>query len=163
MAIVNLQNVTYKYPLTESPVLHNLNLQVNEGEFVAIVGPNGAGKSTLCYTIAGFVPHFFKGELTGSVIVDVSIDQGGNCAATVPGRETRVHDVCVCGTANIPGSMAVDASWLYAHNMLHYVENLFSRGPGPLNLEDEIVRHSLVTIDGRIVHPGALKAMGGSA
>ena len=70
MAIVNLHNVTYKYPLTQSPVLQNVNLQVEEGEFLAIVGPNGAGKSTLCYTIAGFVPHFFKGELTGSVIVN---------------------------------------------------------------------------------------------
>jgi energy-coupling factor transporter ATP-binding protein EcfA2 len=69
MAIVNLQNVTYKYPLTDSPVLQNINLQVNEGEFVAVIGPNGAGKSTLCYTIAGFVPHFFKGELTGTVEV----------------------------------------------------------------------------------------------
>jgi energy-coupling factor transporter ATP-binding protein EcfA2 len=69
MAIVNLQNVTYKYPLTDSPALQNISLQVNEGEFVAIVGPNGAGKSTLCYTIAGFVPHFFKGELTGKVEV----------------------------------------------------------------------------------------------
>jgi energy-coupling factor transport system ATP-binding protein len=70
MAIVNLQSVTYKYPITDSPALQNINLQVNEGEFVAIIGPNGAGKSTLCYTIAGFVPHFFKGELTGIVEVD---------------------------------------------------------------------------------------------
>jgi energy-coupling factor transporter ATP-binding protein EcfA2 len=69
MAIVNLQNVTYKYPLTDSPALQNIDLQVNEGEFVAVVGPNGAGKSTLCYTIAGFVPHFFRGELTGMVEV----------------------------------------------------------------------------------------------
>ena len=69
MAIVNLQNVTYKYPLTTSPVLEDINLQIEDGEFVAIVGPNGAGKSTLCYTIAGFVPHFFKGDLTGSVAV----------------------------------------------------------------------------------------------
>jgi H+-translocating NAD(P) transhydrogenase subunit alpha len=96
----------------------------------------------------------------GSVIVDVSIDQGGNCAVTVPGRETLIHDVFVCGTVNIPGSMAVDASWLYAHNMLHYIENLLPKGPGPLNLSDEIVRHSLVTANGQIVHPGALKAMG---
>ncbi|HSL30132.1 MAG TPA: ABC transporter ATP-binding protein [Anaerolineales bacterium] len=69
MAIVTLQNVTYKYPLTQSPALQNINLQVEEGEFVAIIGPNGAGKSTLCYTLAGFVPHFFKGELTGTVEV----------------------------------------------------------------------------------------------
>ena len=69
MAIVNLQNVTYKYPLTDSPALQNVNFQVNEGEFVALIGPNGAGKSTLCYTLAGFVPHFFKGELTGTVEV----------------------------------------------------------------------------------------------
>ena len=69
MAIVNLKNVTYKYPLTNAPVLKNINLKVEDGEFVAIVGPNGAGKSTLCYTIAGFVPHFFKGEMTGTVEV----------------------------------------------------------------------------------------------
>ena len=69
MAIVNLQDVTYKYPLTDTPALQNINLQVNEGEFLAVIGPNGAGKSTLCYTLAGFVPHFFKGELTGLVEV----------------------------------------------------------------------------------------------
>jgi energy-coupling factor transporter ATP-binding protein EcfA2 len=69
MAIINLQNVTYKYPLTDLPALQNINLQVQEGEFVAVIGPNGAGKSTLCYTLAGFVPHFFKGELAGIVEV----------------------------------------------------------------------------------------------
>ena len=69
MAIVEVINVTYKYPFTDSPALQNINLQVDEGEFVAIIGPNGAGKSTLCYTLAGFVPHFFKGELTGTVEV----------------------------------------------------------------------------------------------
>jgi NAD(P) transhydrogenase subunit alpha len=96
----------------------------------------------------------------GSVVVDVSVDQGGNCEVTEAGREIVIHDVYVCGTANIPGSMAVDASWLYAHNMLHFVENLFPQGPGKaMNVDDEIVRHSLVTVDGRIVHQGALKAM----
>src|SRR5258706_5346388 len=69
MSIINLQNVTYKYPLTDSPALQNINLQVNEGEFVAVIGPNGAGKSTLCYSIAGFVPYFFKGEIRGLVEV----------------------------------------------------------------------------------------------
>jgi energy-coupling factor transporter ATP-binding protein EcfA2 len=69
MVIINLQNVIYKYPLSDSPALQNINLQVQEGEFLAVIGPNGAGKSTLCYTLAGFVPHFFKGELTGIVEV----------------------------------------------------------------------------------------------
>ena len=69
MVIINLQNVTYTYPLTKTPVLKDINMQVNEGEFVAVVGPNGAGKSTLCYTLAGFVPHFFKGEISGLVEV----------------------------------------------------------------------------------------------
>jgi energy-coupling factor transport system ATP-binding protein len=69
MAFVNLQNVTYKYPLTKTPVLQNISLQVNQGEFVSVIGPNGAGKSTLCYALAGFVPHFFKGEMTGTIEV----------------------------------------------------------------------------------------------
>jgi energy-coupling factor transport system ATP-binding protein len=67
MAVLNLQNVTYKYPLTEIPVLKNINLQVGEGEFLAVIGPNGAGKSTLCYTVSGFIPHFYKGVLEGRV------------------------------------------------------------------------------------------------
>lgn len=69
MAIVDLQDVTYKYPLTEEPAIKNINLQVEESEFVAIVGPNGAGKSTVCYALSGFIPHFFKGELIGRVEV----------------------------------------------------------------------------------------------
>ncbi len=70
MAFINLQNVTYKYPLTKEPVLRNLSLQIQEGEFVSVIGPNGAGKSTLCYALAGFVPHFFKGEISGEIEVD---------------------------------------------------------------------------------------------
>jgi len=67
MAVLKLHNITYQYPLTETPVLKNINLEVQEGEFLAVIGPNGAGKSTLCYTISGFVPHFYKGELNGTV------------------------------------------------------------------------------------------------
>ena len=70
MAFVNIQNLTYKYPLIKEPVLKNITAQIQEGEFVSIVGPNGAGKSTLCYALAGFVPHFFKGEFSGEIEVD---------------------------------------------------------------------------------------------
>jgi energy-coupling factor transporter ATP-binding protein EcfA2 len=70
MAFVVLKNLTYQYPTSEKPVLQNLSLQIQEGEFVSVIGPNGAGKSTLCYALAGFVPHFFKGEIFGEIEVD---------------------------------------------------------------------------------------------
>ncbi len=69
MALISIKDLTYQYPITDHPALMNINLEVSEGEFVAVVGPNGAGKSTLCYTIAGFIPHFFRGDLSGLVEV----------------------------------------------------------------------------------------------
>jgi NAD(P) transhydrogenase subunit alpha len=96
----------------------------------------------------------------GAVIVDVSIDQGGNCAVTEAGAERRVGQVLVCGTKNIPGSVPVHATWLYANNIYHFVENLFKGSTDRFDLADEIVAASLVTHEGRLVHQGTLKALG---
>jgi len=96
----------------------------------------------------------------GSVIVDISIDQGGNCGCTQPGKEALCHDVMVSGVQNIPGRVPVHASWLYANNMLHYVENLYKKGLATPDFDDEIARSSLVTRDGKILHQGYLKAVG---
>ena len=96
----------------------------------------------------------------GSVIIDVSIDQGGNCEITEAANTIEKHGVIISGVSNIPGHMADHASWLYANNMYYYVENLFKEGIGKLDMEDEIVKHSLVTYEGKIVFEGALKAMG---
>jgi NAD(P) transhydrogenase subunit alpha len=96
----------------------------------------------------------------GSVIMDVSIDQGGNCEFTTPGCFTERNGIAVCGKANIPGQMAVHASWLYAHNLYYYVENLFKKGLPQPDFEDEIVKRSLVTYQKKILFKGALKAMG---
>ncbi len=96
----------------------------------------------------------------GSVIVDVSIDQGGNCALTKAGQEIVENNVRVCGLQNIPGRMAMHSAWLYAHNMFHYVDNLFKKVPGTPDLDDEIARASLVTMQGKIHFKPALEAMG---
>jgi len=95
----------------------------------------------------------------GSVIVDVSVDQGGNCEATVAAEETTVHGVTVMGYINIPGSVPVHASWLYGKNMLTFVRNLFKNGLDAPDFDDEIVHHTLVTRNREIVHAGALHAM----
>jgi NAD(P) transhydrogenase subunit alpha len=96
----------------------------------------------------------------GSVIVDVSVDQGGNCAATKGGEEVTVNGVTISGLLNIPGSVPVHASWLYSKNMLAFVKNLYKNGIGTPDYDDEIVRSTLVTRDGELLHAGALHAMG---
>ena len=101
-----------------------------------------------------------KAMKPGSAIIDVSIDQGGNCQLTRPGCEEHEYGVYICGIKNIPGSLPVHSTWLYANNMYYYVENLFKNGLGKFDMEDEIVRHSLVTYKGKVVHAGTLKAMG---
>ena len=68
--MIKLKNVTYTYPGTSQPALRDISLEIPDGMFLAIVGPNDAGKSTLAYTIGGYVPHFFHGNLIGVVTVD---------------------------------------------------------------------------------------------
>ena len=103
--------------------------------------------------------EMIAGMQAGSVIVDVAVDQGGNCACTEPGKQTVVRGVHVIGVMNIPGSVPVHASWLYAQNMLEFIKNLFR--DGQLNLDDEIVKNTLVTHQGTIYHQGYLHAVGG--
>ncbi len=96
---------------------------------------------------------------SGSVIVDISIDQGGNCAITEPGKVVERHGVSIDGTKNIPGMLPTSSTWMFASNIYNYMVNLVLNGRITLDTEDDIVLSSLVTRDGRIVHAGALEAM----
>lgn len=69
MALVRVTDLTYRYPQTAVPALQTVSFGVEPGEFVAIIGANDAGKSTLCYALTGYVPHFFHGQMDGSVQV----------------------------------------------------------------------------------------------
>lgn len=67
MALVCVTDLTYRYPRTAVPALRGINFTVKTGEFVAVIGANDAGKSTLCYALTGYIPHFFHGQMDGSV------------------------------------------------------------------------------------------------
>ncbi|MBC7223294.1 MAG: ATP-binding cassette domain-containing protein [Anaerolineae bacterium] len=63
--IVLLENLSYQYPGAPAPVLRDINLRVERGEFVGILGPTGAGKTTLCLALNGIVPQFYGGRFFG--------------------------------------------------------------------------------------------------
>jgi energy-coupling factor transporter ATP-binding protein EcfA2 len=67
--MIEFRGVTYSYPGTETPVLRNLSLEVEEGELLLVIGASGSGKSTLLRCLNGLVPHFYGGHLSGSVRV----------------------------------------------------------------------------------------------
>ena len=95
----------------------------------------------------------------GSVIVDISIDQGGNCEATVPGETAVKHQVTIEGIKNIPGMLPTSSTWMFAQNIYNLVKYLTKDGKIALDMNDEIVKGVMTTIDGKIVHQGALEAM----
>lgn len=68
--MIQIENVTFTYPGATEPTLKNLSLQVEEGDFLAVIGNNGCGKSTLCKTLNGLIPHFIVGDMEGSIRVD---------------------------------------------------------------------------------------------
>jgi energy-coupling factor transporter ATP-binding protein EcfA2 len=67
--MIELDHVGYRYPATRSPVLEQLSLQIEEGEFLLVMGPSGAGKSTFLRCLNGLVPHFYGGTIAGQVRV----------------------------------------------------------------------------------------------
>lgn len=102
-----------------------------------------------------------KSMPAGGVIVDISIDQGGNCSSTIPGEVIEKYGISLDGMKNIPGTVPTSSTWMFAHNIFHYLANLVQEGKVTLNMEDEIIASSLVTTEGKIVHAGALEAMNG--
>lgn len=96
----------------------------------------------------------------GSTIVDISIDQGGNCEITPPGKIETKHDVVIQGIKNIPGMLPTSSTWMFAHNIYNLLKYLNKDGKIVLDRKDEIISSILVCVDGELVHAGAKEAMG---
>lgn len=91
----------------------------------------------------------------GSVIVDLAVEQGGNCTLSRPGEVVDVNGVRIVGHLNVPSRLATDASALYAKNLLNFISPLINAENGTLQVDwdDEIVAATTLTRDGQVVHP----------
>ena len=91
----------------------------------------------------------------GAVIIDLAAERGGNCELTQPGKTVEVKGVRIAGPINLPGTVPVNASSLYAKNLLTFLETMIDKKEKVLavNWDDEIIKGTLIAKDGKIVHP----------
>jgi NAD(P) transhydrogenase subunit alpha len=91
----------------------------------------------------------------GSVIADLAVEQGGNCPLSEADKVVVKHGVSLVGFLNIPSRIAVDSSALYARNLLNFLTPLIDKTSKSLkiNWDDEIVKGTGLTRDGKVVHP----------
>ena len=96
----------------------------------------------------------------GSVVVDLAAERGGNVDATRAGETVQVGGVRVMGAVNVPATMPYHASQMYARNVASFVQNMIKDGALVVSTDDEIVRDTLVTRDGDVVHAGLRERLG---
>jgi len=96
-----------------------------------------------------------KAMKPGSIIVDLAVEQGGNCALSKPGEVIEMHGVTIMGHRNVPGRLAADASQLYSRNLFNFLKPLIDEESGTLQIDwnDEILKSSCLARDGQAVHP----------
>jgi NAD(P) transhydrogenase subunit alpha len=91
------------------------------------------------------------GMQPGSVIVDLAAEMGGNCAGTEAGRTVVKHGVTIVGETNLPSTMPFHASQMYSRNVMSFLALIVRDGELALDFDDEIVRDTCVTHEGRVL------------
>jgi NAD(P) transhydrogenase subunit alpha len=101
--------------------------------------------------------------MPGSVIVDLAAERGGNCELTRAGETVVERGVTILGPMNLPSTVPHDASQMYGRNIATFLKNMVKDGRPNIDLTDEIIRESLVTSNGEIVHPRVQALLGVNA
>lgn len=96
----------------------------------------------------------------GSVIVDLAAERGGNCELTQPGQSVVHEGVTIIGPLDLPATMPYHASQMYARNIVSFTVNLLKGGALNLDMEDQIIRDTLLTRDGQVIHPRVREKLG---
>ncbi|MCL4812260.1 MAG: Re/Si-specific NAD(P)(+) transhydrogenase subunit alpha [Vicinamibacteraceae bacterium] len=96
----------------------------------------------------------------GSVIVDLAAERGGNCELTRADEVVVEHGVTILGPTNLASTVPHHASQMYGKNVATFLLSIVKEGQVVLDMDDEVVRDTLVTRDGEVVHPRVREAMG---
>ena len=103
--------------------------------------------------------QMIRGMKKGSVIIDIAIDQGGNCELSRSGEEYNFEGIFISALKNVPATLPIDSTRMFARNILNYMKYIVEDGKIKDDPNDEIISGTLVTKAGQIVHKGALLAM----
>lgn len=93
-----------------------------------------------------------KAMAPGSIIIDLAAERGGNCALTQADQTVIEHGVKILGPTNLPATVPYHASQMYAHNVANFLDLLIEDGQIKIDLEDDIVRETLLAREGEIVN-----------
>ena len=96
--------------------------------------------------------EMLKQMQSGSVIIDMAVETGGNCAYSQLGKTINQGGVKIIGPANLPARLPRDASQVFARNIISFMQNLHDE-KGQVRWDDEIVSSSVLTHEGKVVHP----------
>lgn len=88
----------------------------------------------------------------GAVIVDLAAEQGGNCALTQAGKTVEKHGVSIIGAVDLPARLPIDASLMYAKNLVNFFKLLYPKKDATPDFNDEIVKGACITRNGEIVN-----------
>ncbi len=95
-----------------------------------------------------------------SMLIDLAAEQGGNCELTRAGETVLENGVSIVGCVNLPSTVPFHASQMYAKNISTFLLSQIKGGEISLNRQDELVRNTLVTHEGQVVHPKIREILG---
>ncbi len=96
----------------------------------------------------------------GSVIVDLAAERGGNCEVTEPGKEVEVEGVKILGPLNLPSDLPRDSSQLFSRNVTNFLKLMIKDGRLDIDLEDEILKETLLFKEGELVNERITQVLG---
>ena len=104
-----------------------------------------------------------RGMRRGAVIVDLAAETGGNCELTRPGETVEIDGVSILGPVNLPSTVPYHASQMYSRNIASFLQLLIKDGKFHLDLEDQIIRETLLTHHKEVVNATVRELLGFSS